>query len=76
MKYILIITLIIMFVPPIRRFVFQLLVGRQLMKEQKRQAEAYRKRQEGEVRVENHPTKGTNSPYQRGGEYVDYEEVK
>ena len=76
MKYILIITLIIMFVPPVRRFVFQLLVGRQLVKEQKRQAEAYRKRREGEIRVENRPTKNTDSPYQRGGEYVDYEELK
>ena len=75
MKYILIITLIIMFVPPIRRFVFQLLVGRQLVKEQKRQAEAYRKRQEGEVRVQNPSTRSTDSPY-RGGEYVDYEELK
>jgi len=75
MKYILIITLIIMFVPPIRRFVFQLLVGRQLVKEQKRQAEAYRKHREGEVRVETHPTKSTGSP-QRGGEYIDYEELK
>jgi UPF0716 family protein affecting phage T7 exclusion len=75
MKYILIITLIIMFVPPVRRFVFQLLVGRQLIKEQKRQAEAYRKRREGEIRVENRPTKKTDST-PRGGEYVDYEEVK
>ena len=74
MKYILIITLIIMFVPPIRRFVFQLLVGRQLVKEQKRQAEASRRRQEGEIRVET-PAKKSNSPF-RGGEYVDYEEVK
>lgn len=75
MKYILIITLIIMFVPPIRRFVFQLLVGNQLIKEQKRQAEAYRARREGEIRVENRPTKSTDSP-NRSGEYVDYEEVK
>ena len=75
MKYILIISLIIMFVPPIRRFVFQLLVGRQLVKEQKRQAEAFRKRRDGETRVENRPTKGSDSAY-RGGEYVDYEEVK
>lgn len=74
MKYILIITLIIMFVPPVRRFVFQLLVGRQLVKEQKRQAAAYRNRKEGEVRVETHPTKRTDS--NRSGEYVDYEEVK
>ena len=76
MKYILIISLIIMFVPPIRRFVFQLLVGKQLIKEQKRQAAAYAKRREGEIRVENSPTQRTDSPFQRGGEYVDYEEVK
>lgn len=76
MKYILIISLIIMFVPPVRRFVFQLLVGKQLIKEQKRQAEANRARREGEIRVENRPTKSTDSPFQRGGEYVDYEEVK
>ena len=76
MKYILIISLIIMFVPPVRRFVFQLLVGKQLMKEQKRQAEANRARREGETRVENRPTQRTDSPFQRGGEYVDYEEVK
>lgn len=75
MKYILIITLIIMFVPPVRRFVFQLLVGRQLVKEQKRQAEAQRGRQEGEIRVEKSSAKKTDSSY-RGGEYVDYEEVK
>ena len=75
MKYILIITLIIMFVPPVRRFIFQLLVGRQLIKEQKRQAEAFRKSREGEVRVENRSTKKPDSSY-RGGEYVDYEEVK
>jgi UPF0716 family protein affecting phage T7 exclusion len=74
MKYILIITLIIMFVPPVRRFVFQLLVGRQLVKEQKRQAAAYQKRREGEVRVESHPSRKTDS--HRGGQYVDYEEVK
>ena len=74
MKYILIITLIIMFVPPVRRFVFQLLVGRQLVKEQKRQAAAYQRRREGEVRVESHPPRKTDSF--RGGQYVDYEEVK
>lgn len=75
MKYILIITLIIMFVPPVRRFVFQLLVGRQLVKEQKRRAEAHRTRREGEIRVESRPAKNTYSP-NRSGEYVDYEEVK
>ncbi len=75
MKFLLIISLIIMFVPPIRRFVFQLLVGRQLMKDHKRQAEAPHQTRDGETRVENSPKKNTNSTY-RGGEYVDYEEIK
>ena len=75
MKYILIITLIIMMVPPVRRFVFQLLVGRQLMKEHKRQAQAHRRSREGEVRVKSNSAKDTDSPYRRGGDYVDYEEV-
>ncbi|MFD2571357.1 DUF4834 domain-containing protein [Spirosoma soli] len=73
-KYLFIITLIILFVPPVRRFVFYLLVGRQLVKQQKRQGDVYGKRREGEVRVENRSPKGNTSF--KGGEYVDYEEVK
>lgn len=75
LKYLFIITLIILFVPAVRRFVFYLLVGRQLVKEQKRQGGVSNKRREGEVRVDTRQTKqgGTNF---KGGEYVDYEEVK
>lgn len=73
-KYLFIVTLIILFVPPVRRFVFYLLVGRQLVKQQKQQADRYSRTREGEVRVNNQPKKGDSAF--KGGEYVDYEEVK
>ncbi|AXE18883.1 DUF4834 domain-containing protein [Runella rosea] len=62
------------FVPPFRRFMFWLLVGRQLVKEQKK-ANQPSQRREGEIRVEPKPTSSDQSRF-RGGEYVDYEEVK
>ncbi|WP_020597050.1 hypothetical protein [Spirosoma panaciterrae] len=74
LKYLFIITLIILFVPPVRRFVFYLLVGRQLVKEQKRQGDVRGSRREGDVRVENRPKE--NGSRFKGGDYVDYEEVK
>ncbi|UFH54842.1 DUF4834 domain-containing protein [Spirosoma sp. KNUC1025] len=75
LKYLFIITLVILFVPPVRRFVFYLLVGRQLVKQQKQQGDIRgNARREGDVRVDTRP-KGDNSRY-NGGEYVDYEEVK
>lgn len=73
-KYLFIITLIIFFVPAVRRFVFYLLVGRQLVKEQKQQPNGNGRHREGEIRVDPRPTKG-DSRF-KGGEYVDYEEVK
>jgi UPF0716 family protein affecting phage T7 exclusion len=73
LKYLFIITLIILFVPPVRRFVFYLLVGRQLVKQQ-RQANGFERRQEGDIRVDNKSPKG-DAPF-KGGDYVDYEEVK
>jgi hypothetical protein len=75
LKYLFIITLIILFVPPVRRFVFYLLVGRQLVKEQKRQSDVYGKRREGEVRVDKRQANQSGSNF-KGGDYVDYEEVK
>lgn len=75
LKYLFIITLIILFVPPVRRFVFYLLVGRQLVKQQKQQGDLRGNRREGDIRVDARPNKGNDSPY-KGGEYVDYEEVK
>ncbi|AEI47527.1 hypothetical protein [Runella slithyformis] len=62
------------FVPPFRRFMFWLLVGRQLVKEQKK-ANRPAPRHEGEIRVEQKPSNADQSRF-RGGEYVDYEEVK
>lgn len=73
LKYLFIITLIILFVPPVRQFVFYLLVGRKLVREQKQQKPG-RKSREGEVHVENRPAK-PDSRF-KGGDYVDYEEVK
>lgn len=74
LKYLFIITLIILFVPPVRRFVFYLLVGRQLVKDKKQQESMFNRRREGDIRVENRPPKADTRF--KGGEYVDYEEVK
>lgn len=74
-KYLFIITLIILFVPPVRRFVFYLLVGRQLVKQQKQQGDLRGNRREGDIRVDARPNAGKDAPH-TGGEYVDYEEVK
>ncbi|WP_221390867.1 DUF4834 family protein [Dyadobacter sp. NIV53] len=72
----LIFMLLIAFVPFFRRFIFHLLVGRKLVKEQERQyrAQQQRAKQTG-VRVENIPPDINQSRF-KGGEYVDYEEVK
>ena len=74
-KYLFIITLIILFVPPVRRFVFYLLVGRQLVKQQEQKGTKRTNTREGEVRVDTRSPKDGGSQY-KGGEYVDYEEVK
>ncbi|WP_020605631.1 hypothetical protein [Spirosoma spitsbergense] len=75
LKYLFIITLIILFVPPVRRFVFYLLVGRKLVKQQEEQGNKRNKTREGEIRVDKRPENMGNSSH-KGGEYVDYEEVK
>lgn len=67
--------LLIAFVPVFRRFMFHLLVGRQLVKEQKRQAKAYEQKTKAGIRVDTAPPDANQSRF-RGGEYVDYEEVK
>ncbi|MFN4144198.1 MAG: DUF4834 domain-containing protein [Runella sp.] len=63
---------LVAFVPSFRRFIFWLLVGRQLVKEQKK-ANRTHQRPEGDIKVEQQPS---NPPRFKGGEYVDYEEVK
>lgn len=70
-KILFVFILLLVFVPPVRRFVFYLLVGRQLVKEQRRQEPI--RRREGETRVDNVPPRSTGT---KGGEYVDFEEVK
>ncbi|MFB9293114.1 DUF4834 domain-containing protein [Persicitalea jodogahamensis] len=73
----LILSLLIAFVPPFRRFLFHLLVGRQLMKEQRKYQNGGRPPQrEGSIRVDPTAKKSDNDTRFRGGEYVDYEEVK
>lgn len=77
MKYIILILLAIAFVPAIRRFLFEILVGNQIAKQQKRYNDYHEKERgkEGEIKVKTPPTnsKGKDS---EGGQYVDYEEVK
>ena len=76
---ILIFLLLIAFVPFFRRFIFHLLVGRQLIKEQERQFRAQQQQQRNTkpgVKVDNVPPDQNSSSRYRGGEYVDYEEVK
>ena len=70
-KILFVVILLIAFVPPVRRFVFYLLVGRQLVKDQRRQAPP--RRREGETQVDHVPPRPSAN---KGGEYVDFEEVK
>ena len=70
---ILIFFFLIIFVPIFRRFLFHLLVGRQILKEQKR-AYASQQKQNGNINVDITPNR--NSSNLKGGEYIDYEEIK
>lgn len=72
-KYILIFFLLIAFVPSFRRFIFWLLVGRKLTKQQQ-QYTNQTQRQEGDIKVETNPDKNKNTP--KTGQYIDYEELK
>ncbi|MFT5884175.1 MAG: hypothetical protein ACI9IP_000630 [Arcticibacterium sp.] len=75
-KIIFIAFLIIAFVPPVRRFLFWLIVGKQMVKEQKRANDTQERKgkREGEVNVDYVPNdkKGKGND---GGKYIDYEEV-
>lgn len=78
---ILIFLLLIAFVPFFRRFVFHLLVGRQLVKQQERQYRAQQEQQKartkaGGIRVDTNPPDTGQASRFKGGDYVDYEEVK
>jgi hypothetical protein len=72
----LIFMLLTAFVPPFRRLLFHLLVGRQLVKEQKKADQArQRAGRNSSVHVDHVPPGAKDSRF-KGGEYVDYEEVK
>jgi len=78
---ILIFLLLIAFVPFFRRFIFHLLVGRQLVKQQERAFRAQQQQERartkpGGIRVDSTPPNGSESSRFKGGDYVDYEEVK
>lgn len=79
MKYVfnilLIFFMLISFVPPFRRFLFHLLVGRQLMKEQKKAEQRNRSSKKSGINVDFVPPNSNDSNL-KGGEYVDYEEIK
>lgn len=77
LKFLLIFILLLAFVPALRRFLFWLVVGRQLVKEQKKHQKSTQTppKREGDVRVDFIP-KEDQKPKFRGGQYVDYEEVK
>lgn len=66
---------LIIFVPVFRRFLLHLLVGRKLVKEQRRANEAFRKREEKDgIHVDNQPRDRSGTI--KGGDYIDYEEIK
>jgi UPF0716 family protein affecting phage T7 exclusion len=74
-KFLFVLLLLIAFVPPVRRFFFWLLVGRQIAKEQRKANERFNQgTREGETRV--YTTPGAGDSKLKGGEYVDYDEVK
>jgi hypothetical protein len=77
-KIIFVILLVLIFVPQVRRFLFWLIVGRQIVKAQKKYSEAAappKSRPEGEIKVDFIPKKDNGSK-NGDGQYVDYEEVK
>lgn len=76
-KYIFIVILILILIPPVRRWLFWLVVGRQLVKEQKKQNQQRGKTQQkkGDINIDYVPNNAKKDGF-KGGEYVDYEEVK
>jgi UPF0716 family protein affecting phage T7 exclusion len=76
-KIILLFILAVMFVPPFRKFLFWLLVGRKIAEHQKR-AEAFFKQQqgkEGDINIRYNP-KEDSKGRKDDGEYIDFQEIK
>ncbi len=75
-KFIFLILLLLVFVAPLRRFLFWLIVGRQIVKEQKKyQQQSAPIRPEGEIKVE-YSKKKDDRIKNDDGQYIDYEEIK
>jgi hypothetical protein len=75
-KFIFLILLLLIFVAPLRRFLFWLVVGRQIVKEQKKYQDINNpKRTEGEIKVDYIPKKDKGNE-SSSGQYIDYEEIK
>lgn len=67
--------LLLAFVPPFRKFMFWLVIGRQVMKQQKAYEKQNQPRPDGDIRVESN-VKSNKDTKDQGGQYIDYEEVK
>lgn len=76
-KIIFVVILVIAFVPPVRRFLFWLIVGKQMVNEQKRANKGSQPegKKDGQINVDYVP-KDTKDKGFKGGQYVDYEEVE
>ncbi|AWV97578.1 DUF4834 domain-containing protein [Arcticibacterium luteifluviistationis] len=76
-KIIFVVILVIAFVPPVRRFLFWLIVGKEMVKEQKKANNSGRTeaKRDGQINVDYVP-KETKDKGFKGGQYVDYEEVE
>jgi len=74
-KFLIIFILLLAIVPAFRRFLFWLVVGRQMVNEQKKRQSTTQTRREGDIRVDYVPQDKDNPKF-KGGQYVDYEEVK
>lgn len=73
-KFLIIFFLLIAFVPTVRRFLFWLVVGRSMVNQQK-DFQKKQTKKEGEINVDFVPS-DKKGPDLKGGQYVDFEEVK
>ncbi len=74
-KIIIIFILLVAFVPPFRKFIFWLVIGRQMVNQQKRYDQPASNKKEGDIKVDKSQT-NSNKNSKDSGQYIDYEEVK
>jgi UPF0716 family protein affecting phage T7 exclusion len=77
-KYIFIVFIILILIPQVRRWLFWLIVGKQLMKEQKRRQNQHKStstsKNKDDINIDYVPGDAKKGGF-KGGEYIDYEEV-